>query len=1776
MPALPEEDIAGIKAALTQGPLSLIPEEAPSAPTGPFGANIRPPAFDLADQAAQAPGPLELPTQRGAFQAPDIQQPSTLRAVGEGVGESATGTADFMLSPVGIATLGMGALSRPIQRLISLAFAGQMGAGLKDAARELGTEFGKPAAQRDPKKIAKLVTDITSSGAFATAAGFHGVGPAADLPMPFLNRFGNRPLEGPPAPGNLLQIPRGAPVPRGEAPPGLQLTSPEESAARAEQMTREATAGFGPKGLAEAQGDRLPRLEVPEGPSDPRVGEIRDQGLREINQILAKYPDLKGNREDARALRNDAFPEMRKETDATRKQREQQHQRATQGADVPAQPEEVRPAEGEPDRGGGRPVGGAEEQAPVQTEIKPATDADEAWFKQQLGEIQARQAQTINAEIVKTVQEKGWAALDESDRRFMTPEQRKAYKAWVDAGKPEGGGKVKPREEPPTEEGAAPPTEPTPPAPAAGTASPHDLKPALRTKDGRIIEGQKGNVHDDIYKSLPGTEGLELKVEQPEHGFMYKGEFKTRREAADMLGEKDDLQSERLNELQKPTPTPAKSLFEQWNDNQNQMAALAKDKTLPMEQRFARMAELLKQGEALKNLDPSPEKGNAAKGMPPKEPVKAKVETKAPVSETKPAAAATPTPAAETSAQFVAKLDGFSPAERLNIQRTIDSDPNRPELAKWKSNWLKTNEVRKTAKTVETASQIADLKRQLAKEQKALDKNVAKMGTMVPPPIVAEITRKISTRMAKIQDKIDALEKAETKPAEPTTPPVADRVSEKLDSAAEAALQRIKKRGDSTTFGSGPLHELPNIADYAIYGAAKLAKFGLDKARFAAEMIAVFGKRISPHLDRLFDEAKLVLDRHYEIEKAKATPIQQIIGEATGAPHAKLDTIGKIVDTLQSGLKTVRALRDHFTDKPHISRAEVKLADDFLEADANRIRESLTDLIKKELPPSQRGIFITAINNATKRTPLLQGDPEAMYRRAAEVAARIEEHGVNVQRTAAVNAIKDNVAKALASPTVDIAFKSKIGDLVKNFNFTNPTEGTLVKLQKIRDYITSQEALGRDVAMPKAILESLEILNKTPIRDLPLHVLEAMRDRIALLDEMGRRTVATRQLRWENEKEIKTRELSAEPTNPIDKRPEFTRGLVEGESPTQKIRNFLNRRMDGAALFDKALLPIDALFDLLGDAKANYKGWLFKHVRNPIDLGFNAAIVMRDRIAQPLVDLIKKHNLNEQNEKRVGIYADLQQEGGRERLLAMGATPAELSRIETSLTAPERAAYNYMRSALDELLPLVQKVMHDLYNIPVDPVENYFPMPRDPKTVEIEPKTPSEPKFGEETSFDDLGGFKDLYGDYTPRTTKTERGFTIERQPGAKTGIKINAFDVFNNHINDVAYLLSTQRDIKMIGEMAKSELFAEKYGQIGQSMVLNWLDTVARQGKIGGFRRWDLLDTLRKNTSVGVIGFRLASQFFHLSNIPLAMERTGVLNYGAGVKEAFTERGQKFLQENFAETFARGGGEPALDEAMKEGASVFGKQIVPKSYVKAGFYFARMIDQKNSQATVLGMYFRALKEKGIDPSQYAELPVDKEAQARALVMARRAVASPLPKDVPMILSRGAMVGNNVSIGRALFQFQNIFLDQWSNIRHDFARAGIREVNPVKAARIGAALATMVLLETGIREVSKEAIAGVTGYKPKKKKQPIENKMLIEAVRRFPVMGQLTAAAMYGETGVPVIDSLLQIPRSGIEALTAKKAKASDKGAIRAVAGAAQVAGVPGASQIGELIEKSQ
>lgn len=115
------------------------------------------------------------------------------------------------------------------------------------------------------------------------------------------------------------------------------------------------------------------------------------------------------------------------------------------------------------------------------------------------------------------------------------------------------------QEIPKTGEAEIPPAAPEAAVPAA---SAEDYVPALRTKEGQIIAGERGQIHQDIYNAQPDP--MELRANEPEHGFVNKNnEFSSREEVSSALGEETPMQSERLRELQQSQPLEAHAIADE-------------------------------------------------------------------------------------------------------------------------------------------------------------------------------------------------------------------------------------------------------------------------------------------------------------------------------------------------------------------------------------------------------------------------------------------------------------------------------------------------------------------------------------------------------------------------------------------------------------------------------------------------------------------------------------------------------------------------------------------------------------------------------------------------------------------------------------------------------------------------------------------------------------------------------------------------------------------------------------------------------------------------------------------------------------------------------------------------------------------------------------------------------------------------------------------------------------------------------------------------------------
>lgn len=101
-----------------------------------------------------------------------------------GAQHAAADMANFFTSPVGILTLGIGALPAWAIKLVSAGFAATMASQVPGKARELGAEFGKNPDERDYEKIGDIATSAAGDMIFAGLGTVHATkGIAAKGPL---------------------------------------------------------------------------------------------------------------------------------------------------------------------------------------------------------------------------------------------------------------------------------------------------------------------------------------------------------------------------------------------------------------------------------------------------------------------------------------------------------------------------------------------------------------------------------------------------------------------------------------------------------------------------------------------------------------------------------------------------------------------------------------------------------------------------------------------------------------------------------------------------------------------------------------------------------------------------------------------------------------------------------------------------------------------------------------------------------------------------------------------------------------------------------------------------------------------------------------------------------------------------------------------------------------------------------------------------------------------------------------------------------------------------------------------------------------------------------------------------------------------------------------------------------------------------------------------------------------------------------------------------------
>lgn len=799
----------------------------------------------------------------------------------------------------------------------------------------------------------------------------------------------------------------------------------------------------------------------------------------------------------------------------------------------------------------------------------------------------------------------------------------------------------------------------------------------------------------------------------------------------------------------------------------------------------------------------------------------------------------------------------------------------------------------------------------------------------------------------------------------------------------------------------------------------------------------------------------------------------------------------------------------------------------------DKLRIEASDMVNDFVPREKRGDFIKRIINAKTND------------KVKSLAEDIEKYLTIAEKRIALAAIKKAVKRIGKSNSIAVDYVEAIDALLGDIDLVKVSEGTKNKVDSAKAYIESQKAKGENVSLPNKLLNTIERLNKQNIENITTEELKQLHDDIVQLEKIGRTKLRIIKERYDRKKQQDLDRLVAE-SKPMTNR-EMAKPEKIGENlpVADRLKNKFNNLLNISAKKHLSIVPMDVFFDTLDGVK-NYKGANHEIFKKTVDVGYSKYLDKRDSITLPVVDLADKLRMKPGNYDRIGTHAIREQVGGEQKLLDTGYTKEQIDAVE--LSPQEMEVYVAMRKALDKLRPDIEEVMRVTYNQPLGTVKNYFSFMTD---------------FEKMSDYEMRDRFADMNPDMRNNYRKnTEKGFTKERVGGTQK-IKINAMEVFTKHVDNATYLVEMASEIKRLGEIAASAQYRDAVGDLGQEQVRSWIDLLARKGKQAG-DRIQIVDTLRKHTGAAVLGFKLSSALIQPTALLDGAALIGHYAFEGATDIATSRQWREFLVNNCPELRDRIGDDPAYLD--------FGGTGILTKVEKSGFWALQKLDSLTASAVTAGAYRKYMVEHGQkmdfnNPNQ--------DAINYAQLMLRKTQSSAMFKDLPPAFTRGELTGNK-SVDRLILQFQSFMLSRWSLIEHDMLRAGIKGGNTAQMMNIFFFLSLATLAEIGIRRLSKETVAYVTGAETKDWSETFTKELVLSALQNIPFVSQGVSFWNYGSVPVPSISIMQSI---GNRMLELKRTKNPDKRQVKElellILISGWATGMPGTLQAADLVRKS-
>lgn len=852
-------------------------------------------------------------------------------------------------------------------------------------------------------------------------------------------------------------------------------------------------------------------------------------------------------------------------------------------------------------------------------------------------------------------------------------------------------------------------------------------------------------------------------------------------------------------------------------------------------------------------------------------------------------------------------------------------------------------------------------------------------------------------------------------------------------------------------------------------------------------------------------EAKLAVP--LAASKAKA-----VVRESTGQIKDNEKTVSERSAFLQSLQDRVKA---------------AKQAEKFTKEDVFDTQTAFTELVNKSgLEPQDRAKFIDVIRKIQSGDDLTAAMKPSFYQ-SGKNAGQIKDVGLEEK----INMLLDRMErKGLASDIQNIKtdgiateYKQAIEKIQGSIDLKMRSKKTLEQREKMKDFVEQMKAQGKELPIPG---DQLDALDRPNLNDVDIHKLREIKDTVEHLAKLGKTKQVAREVTYETKKANITVRLLNNVQAIHSKKMKNT---PIGESTDQMAKRLIDLR--NYVLKTKVgLTPMEGIADITG----------MQEVKKALDKSFGTYLAFNDENFNKWTELaggLKEGSLN-----RIGAYAMAQQDGGVERL----ANSGKLNGANIQLTPEEQKAYEFVRETFDSYFPRVEQYAREVYNESVGKVKNYVSFMSDYEAM---------------SDLDMYDRFGQRPQEAINRRTKTvEQGFRKARAEVSDIQIETNIDKIFRRHLDDVGYMLTMGRDVKMYSEIVNSPDMRKALGDVGTMAWLQYLDLMARKGGADAAKKIAALDVIRRNMGAGVLALRMSSALVQFSSFGDTMATMGAEWATRGATNIATSpEWRNFIMDNFPEVRKAVGDDIAFRE--------FGEGYLA-GLTRIGMAPLQAMDGIMRSTAASAAYEKIAAQQGV--------PIDLKNPDKGIIeeatkLMRQSQGSSFFKDQPLALTAGYGLTENQSLNKTILQFQSFMLGRWDNINRQIWRLGIKEKEYGKAIMslfwlVTFGFAGEEVLRRGSNKVS-EALG-----KPKKKNEPFAQSVAFDALQAVPLVGSIASSIAYGSTPVPVIKTINDLFAGASAAVKGESKSTKQKGLVKAAGSIGSVLGWAGSSVLAQFI----